>query len=188
VRPKPLLFALPACDMHVCCSGGSIDAFARPIDMFSYELICRNCGWRTLCGRDDAIARLRIIGQLRREREPDDEFIATLFVDAAPRMTCPLCKEKTLFAHFGAFDESDEWQTAVLCGICREPISPERQEAIPGVKHCAACAAKAESGQLKEIEPDFCPNCGALVEVRVSRGGGITRYKRVCRGDRPCRL
>jgi hypothetical protein len=156
--------------------------------MFSHELICRNCGWRTVCGREEAIARLRIIGQLRREREPDDELIATLFVDAAPRMTCPLCKEKTLFARPGDLDESEEWQTALLCDICREPITLERQDAIPGVKRCARCAAKAESGQLNEIEPSFCPNCGALVEVRVSRGGGITRYKRVCTGDPPCRL
>jgi hypothetical protein len=103
-------------------------------------------------------------------------------------MTCPLCKEKTLFAQSAEVDESDVWQTAVLCEICHAPISPERQDAIPGVKHCAACAAKAESGQLKEIESEFCPNCGALVEVRVSLGGGITRYKRFCTGDRPCRL
>ena len=66
--------------------------------MFSYELTCRDCGWRTVCGRDDAIARLRIVGQLRREREPDEELVETLFVEAAPQMTCPICKEKSLFA------------------------------------------------------------------------------------------
>ena len=42
--------------------------------MFSYELTCRDCGWRTVCGRDDAVARLRIVGQLRREREPDEDW------------------------------------------------------------------------------------------------------------------
>ena len=36
---------------------------------------------------------------LRREPEPDDELVAALFVEAAPRMTCPICKEKTLCAH-----------------------------------------------------------------------------------------
>jgi hypothetical protein len=156
--------------------------------MFSFELICRNCGWRTVCGRDDAIARLRLIGLLRREREPDDEFISTLFVDAAPRMTCPLCKEKSLFARPATLDDTDDWRTAILCEVCREPISPERLEALPGVKRCATCAAKAESGELEGLEPDFCPNCGALIEVRVSRGSGITRYKRVCTGHPPCRL
>ena len=85
-------------------------------------------------------------------------------------------------------EEPGDWQTAVFCEICREPIDPERLEAVPGTKRCAVCAAKVESGQLDEIEPDYCPNCGALVEVRVSRGSGITRYKRVCTGEPPCRL
>jgi rubrerythrin len=158
--------------------------------MFSYELTCRNCGWRTVCGRDDAVARLRIIGQLRREREPDETLVETLFVEAAPRMTCPVCKEKQLFAQPSQDlnEDAGDWQDAILCEICREPIAPERLEAIPGTKRCAVCATKAESGQLAEIEPDYCPHCGALVEVRVSRGSGITRYRRVCTGDPPSRL
>ncbi len=156
--------------------------------MFSYELTCRRCGWRTVCGREDAVARLRLIGLLRRERAAADELVEALFVEAAPRMTCPICKEKQLGAQPSADDAADDWQAAVLCEVCREPIRPERLEAIPGAKRCAACAAKAETGQLTEIEPEYCPHCGSLVEVRVSRGTGITRYKRVCTGDPPCRL
>ena len=170
------------CAQNVCAS--------FDVTMFSYELICRNCGWRTVCGRDDAVARLRIAGKLRRAREPEDDFVETLLVETAPQMTCPLCKEKTLFARpcQGSDDEGGDWQTAALCEMCREPIAPERLEAIPNTKRCQSCAAKVESGQLDDIEPDFCPNCGALVEVRVSRGSGITRYKRVCTGEPPCRL
>jgi hypothetical protein len=156
--------------------------------MFSYELTCRSCRWRTVCGLDDAVARLRLIGILRRDKDPDESLIETLLVEAAPKMTCPICKEKLLSAQPTKIKEDDDWQTAVLCDICREPIAPERLEAIPNVKRCAACATKAEKGQLAEVEPDFCPHCGALTEVRVSRGGGITRYKRVCTGDPPCRL
>lgn len=155
--------------------------------MFSYEINCRNCKWRTVCGRDDAIARLRIIGLLRRDREPDDDVVAELLVESAPRMTCPLCKERRLAASPSVDDAIDDWQAAVLCEVCREPIDPERLEAIPGTKRCAGCQGKAETGQLAD-EPDYCPNCGALVEVRVSRGSGITRYKRVCTGEPPCRL
>jgi Zn finger protein HypA/HybF involved in hydrogenase expression len=156
--------------------------------MFSYELTCSNCGWRTVCGPSDAIARLRLIGLLRRDKEPDDDVVAALLVEAAPRMTCPLCKEKSLSAFPNDGDtEDDDWQTAALCEVCREPIDPERLEAIPGTKRCAACQGKSETGQLAD-EPDYCPNCGALVEIRVSRGSGITRYKRVCTGEPPCRL
>src|SRR6476659_7176478 len=66
--------------------------------MFSYELTCRECGWRTVCGYDGAVARLRIVGQLRREREPDEALVKTLFVEAAPQMTSAICKENSLFA------------------------------------------------------------------------------------------
>lgn len=156
--------------------------------MFSFQLICGNCGWQSVCGCDEAIARLRLIGMLRREPDPDEAVVATLLVEAAPRMTCPLCKEKRLRALPTEQDDADDWQAAVLCEVCREPIDPERLEAIPGTKRCATCQGKSESGQLGEIEADYCPNCGSLIEVRVSRGGGITRYMRVCTGDPPCRL
>lgn len=156
--------------------------------MFSYQLNCRNCGWQTTCGRDDAVARLRIVGMLRREPDPDEEVVTALLVEAAPRMTCPLCKEKRLHAKATEDVDAEDWQAAVLCEICREPIDPERLEVIPGTKRCTACQGKSETGQLDEIEPDYCPNCGALIEVRVSRGGGITRYRRVCTGKPPCRL
>ncbi|HEX5470661.1 MAG TPA: TraR/DksA C4-type zinc finger protein [Lacipirellulaceae bacterium] len=175
-------------------SGDAWTVGARPLvfvscdAVFSYELTCRNCGWRTVCGRDDAVARLRLIGLLRRERDPNDGLVETLFVEAAPRMTCPICKEKSLFARHSDNDESNDWQVAALCEICREPIPLERLEAVPGTKRCADCARKAEAGQQAEIEPDFCPHCGALIDVRVSRTTGITRYKRVCTGDPPCRL
>lgn len=155
--------------------------------MFSCQLICSNCGWQTTCGLDDAVARLRIIGQLRRDKEPDEAMVAELLVDSAPRMTCPLCKERRLSAHFSDDEDASDWQAAVFCEICRQPIDAERIEAIPGAKRCAGCQGKAEAGQLAE-QPDYCPHCGALIEIRVSRGSGITRYKRVCTGNPPCRL
>jgi hypothetical protein len=156
--------------------------------VFSFELICRHCGWRTVCGRDDAVARLRRIGLLRREKEPAEDLVETLLVEATPRMTCPVCKNKHLRAQPYQADEAGDWHEAVLCETCRGPIAPERLEALPGARQCAACAAQAEAGQQPGCEPDYCPNCGALVELRVSRGSGITRYKRVCTGDPPCRL
>jgi RNA polymerase-binding transcription factor DksA len=159
--------------------------------MISFELECRGCGWRTVSGRDDAVSRLRTIGLLRRNPEADDELVSELMLESVSRMACPACKERQLAARVqDAANVADdlEWQTAVLCEICREPIALERLEAIPGAKRCAACQGKAETGLLAEVEPEYCPHCGALVEIRVSRGGGITRYKRVCTGVPPCRL
>lgn len=155
--------------------------------MFAYELKCRLCGWRIVCGCDDAVARLRLIGLLRREPDPQENVVAALLVEAAPRMTCPLCKEKSVRAN-PADEISDDWQAAVLCEVCRQPIPPERLDALPGVKRCAVCQQKSESGELSESEPKYCPQCGALLEIRMSRGTGITRYKRICTGNPPCRL
>lgn len=157
--------------------------------MFSSELICGNCGWRTICGRDDAIARLRLIGLLRRDPDPDEELLRALFAESAPRMTCPLCKVKRVHAvDYDASQEDDaDWQTAILCEICREPIDPERVEALPGVKRCVVCQNREEAGITTE-EPEYCPHCGSLVELRASRGPGITRYRRFCTGQPPCRL
>jgi RNA polymerase-binding transcription factor DksA len=156
--------------------------------MFAYELKCRECGWRTVCDREDATARLRLIGLLRRESDPDDDLIAALHIETAPRMTCPICKEKKLSASLADDTEAAEWQAAVLCEICRAPIPAERVEAIRGVKRCANCQQQTECGELADDEPEFCPHCGALVKLRLSRGAGITRYERVCTGIPPCRL
>jgi hypothetical protein len=156
--------------------------------MLAFVLKCRRCGWRTVCGRDDAIARLRLIGLLRREPDPDENVVAALLVDAAPRMTCPICKEKTLAAAPAEPEAEDQWLAAVLCDICRQPIPPERVEALPGVTRCTGCQQKSEAGALTDTEPEYCPQCGALLEIRMSRGPGISRYKRFCTGNPPCRL
>ena len=149
--------------------------------------------WRTVCGPADAASRLRLIGQLRREKEPDEDSLAELLIDAAPRMTCPGCRAKgTLHAtHTDELpDEWDDrdWQAAVLCEVCREPIPPERLEVLPESRRCVTCQGQTERGTLPDEEPEFCPKCGALVELRVSRGTGITRYKRFCTGVPACRL
>jgi hypothetical protein len=158
--------------------------------MFSFELTCRNCGWRTVCGTAEAAARLRLIGLLRREPDPQEDVLSSLLVESASRMTCPLCKEKRLVATASkpTADDDADWHAAVLCEVCRRPIATERLEAIPGTKRCAACQGKAETGALHEQQVEYCPQCGAIVEIRASRGGGITRYKRFCTGDPPCRI
>lgn len=157
--------------------------------MFSMQLACLDCGYRTLLGHGAAVARLRLIGRLRRDNEPDEQLVATLLVADAPLMTCPTCKRKGLVASEAEADEweSGDWQTATLCEACRQPIDPERLEALPGTKRCVSCQGKADAGKLDEGEPEFCPKCGGLVELRVSSGTGITRYRRYCTANN-CRL
>lgn len=156
-----------------------------------WHLTCKHCDWHTLSTAEEAVQRLRLVGVLRRERDPGRDLLAELLMSTAPHMTCPLCKSRGLTAREAddaAGDEEDAWQPAVLCEVCREPIPPERLEALPDARRCMKCQAAVESGAAVDDEPEFCPRCGALVELRVSRGAGITRYKRFCTGTPPCRL
>lgn len=140
---------------------------------------------------EDVVQRLRLVGVLRRESEPAPRFVAELLAANAQHMPCPLCNSRGLVVHEAdeaAGDEEEQWQTAVLCEVCREPISPERLEALPGTRRCVKCQSAAERGALMDEEPEFCPKCGALLELRVSRGAGLTRYRRFCTGAPPCRL
>ena len=161
--------------------------------MLARTLSCPDCGWRTVCGPADLAARMRIVGLLRRDKDPEEAVLAELSATAAPLMTCPTCKRKGLRITDGEAADGDDfsdgdWQAAVLCEVCRQPIDPERLEFVPDAKRCVDCQGKAEAGTLEEDEPEFCPKCGSLVELRVSRGSGLTRYKRFCTGVPACRL
>ncbi|MGL4513416.1 MAG: TraR/DksA family transcriptional regulator [Lacipirellulaceae bacterium] len=156
--------------------------------MFARTLTCNDCGWRTVCGADDVATRLRLVGHLRRDAAPGEGLLAALLDESAGMMTCPTCKRVGLVVGDASLDvEADDWQAAVLCDGCRKPIDPERLEVFPGTKRCVACQAKRESGE-DDSEPEFCKRCGSLLELRVSRGGGITRYRLFCTGDPPCRV
>jgi Zn finger protein HypA/HybF involved in hydrogenase expression len=151
-------------------------------------LHCRQCKFRTVAGKDDLVTRLRLVGQLRRDKEPDDAIVEALIAEYAALMTCPGCKSIGLVPEDAddEWDDDDDWQAAVQCEICRQPIDPERLEVLPDTRRCTECQSKSETGTLPDDDPEFCPRCGALVELRVSRGSGITRYRRFCTGG--CRL
>jgi hypothetical protein len=140
--------------------------------LVALEVICRNCAWRTVCGRDDAIARLRLIGLLRRDPDPVDELVATLLLESAPRMTCPICKEKQLHARSADAEEGDDgdWQAAVLCEICRQPIPPERLEALSDTKRCVGCQGKVEANPVNHTSPmsSFHSSGRAAMNSRMS--------------------
>lgn len=157
--------------------------------MLSRTLTCNTCGWRTVCGPGEIVSRLRLVGLLRRDGDPDEEILAALLPEAAERMTCSGCKGIGLsVSETDHVPDDDDWQAAVLCESCRKPIDPERLEVFPNSKRCVACQSRREAGIPDEEEPEFCPRCGSLVELRVSRGGGLTRYKRFCTGQPSCRL
>jgi len=156
--------------------------------MLSETLRCGKCGWRTTCGEDELARRLRKLGLLRRATHPPEEMVSELLTTNSSRLTCDACGAVGLLIAPNDENEGwDDWRQTVLCQICRQPIPPERLEVFPTSKRCVACQDATDRGQTFE-EPEFCPKCGALVELRVSRGGGVTRYKRFCTGEPPCQL
>lgn len=156
--------------------------------MLSVQLECRHCQWWTLCGEAEIVRRLRAVGAFRRSAEPPEELVREVLRSHGPQLACDRCKETGLSVRVDAAgDDAGEWDQVVLCEICRQPIPPERLEFNPRATRCAKCQDAADRGQ-SQAEPDYCPRCGAIMELRVSRGGGITRYKLFCTGNPPCRL
>jgi phage FluMu protein Com len=164
--------------------------------MLSTILACAKCGWRTTCGEDELARRLRTLGLLRRSPHPPTELVSELLRVNIRRLVCDACHHTGLAiieADDGgpllstSADDDGDWQQARICEVCREPISQERLGVLPTALRCAKCQDLADRGA--EAAPiEYCPKCGAVLEMRVSRGGGITRYKQFCTGDPPCRL
>jgi len=156
--------------------------------VLSVVLECPDCLWRTTCGRDELARRLRTLGLLRRAKHPPDDLVSELLASNLQRLTCDHCGSTGLrIAVEEQEDAPGEWQAAVVCEVCHQPISPERLVALPTAKRCVACQEVADRGSATP-EPEYCPKCGALLELRVSRTGGVTRYKQFCTGNPPCRL
>ncbi len=149
------------------------------------RLACPACSWQAICGDEEIDIHLRGAGMLRRQAKTDHETLEQLLAGAGPRLTCPECGHRGLTAE--TVTEEDLWQDAVLCEICRQPIPPERLEAIPGTRRCTSCQNDSEHGRLAE-EPEFCPRCGAVLVLRMSKKGGTTRFRLFCTGSPPCRL
>lgn len=103
------------------------------------------------------------------------------------KLSCDACGKSGLL--LGSEDELDEndWHTAKVCEVCRQPIPAERLEVFPQATRCVNCQTAEDRGETKP-DFDYCPQCGAVLELRVSRGGGVTRYKQFCTGNPSCRL
>jgi len=156
--------------------------------MLETTIRCPRCDWQADCNATEIERRLRDLGLLRRAPDPPPELVTELLNANLDRMICDSCGTAGLaICQPDEDDQWGDWQQAVLCEVCKKPIPPERVEVFPDAKRCVDCQGVADRGEDPE-EPDFCPKCGSLVEIRVSRGSGITRYKRFCTGSPACRL
>ncbi len=153
-------------------------------DSVLVEARCEACTWHALWDQRQMEARLRVSGMLRREAKPDAALVQELLQGSGPTLRCPECGEAGLLI---GPPQEEEWNDAVLCEVCRKPIPGERLAALSGVKRCIECQESLEQGR-EPGEPEFCPKCGSLLILKMSRGRGTTRYKMFCTGDPPCRI
>jgi hypothetical protein len=148
------------------------------------QLRCSACSWSEDCG-EDAVARwLRSAGRLRRDQQPELEIMHEILKGIADELFCPDCGHQGLFA-IECPDEVD-WPEARRCEGCGQPILAERIAALPDAVLCSRCQQDEESGRAAG-EVEYCPRCGAVMELRLSRKPGVSRYVMQCSGNPPCR-
>ncbi|NQT39130.1 MAG: TraR/DksA C4-type zinc finger protein [Planctomycetes bacterium] len=153
-------------------------------DIRYFELSCPACSWSETCGPPEVVAWMLRARKIRDGAPPEPEILCELFLAAASALTCPECGGAGLAV--AEVDDGGDWPEPAACQGCGRPIPAERLEVLPGAELCAACQQDEEQGRGPK-EVDYCPRCGSPMEVRASRGAGITRYLLVCTAIPRCR-
>lgn len=151
-----------------------------------FDLSCRKCSWRNLCGASaivDWLLRARLI---RPTAERDKEVTQELFLHSGDKFRCPECGASGLVVSVSegeggsqSWEDGELWGEGRRCEECGRTIDAERLEAFPEGRLCVDCQRKVESGDLGGIA-DYCPRCGNIMVLRRSGGEGLTRNKLVC--------
>ncbi|MDH3717831.1 MAG: TraR/DksA C4-type zinc finger protein [Planctomycetota bacterium] len=147
------------------------------------ELRCGSCGWNEVCGEDGVARWLRVAEKLRHDRQPDMQIMLEILRATASQLGCPECQQQGLLVVDA--EPTDAWPSARLCEACGKPIPAERLDALPHTTMCTACQQTDERGEGSQ-EIEYCPRCGAPMELKLSKGAGISRYVMVCSASPPC--
>jgi predicted RNA-binding Zn-ribbon protein involved in translation (DUF1610 family) len=147
--------------------------------MASYNLLrqlrCPSCQWTSICGPEEMLQRLRDVGMLKRQAEPDWPMIIELVTSQADAFKCSECGHTGLVLEEARDDFDDDLVGARLCEVCQQRIPAERLEVLPDSVRCVACQHKPDAD-----EADYCPQCGTPMAVQSSQGRGIARYVSRC--------
>jgi hypothetical protein len=144
------------------------------------RVTCPACSASSLWGPQQVLDRLRTVGLLRRQKEPDWDLIYEVFPSAVDRMVCSQCGQRGL----SVAEAEDEWDDEPsnpgrCCSGCGQPIPPERLAAFPDTQRCITCQQTAERGE-DASEPEYCPRCGTPMQLQRRRGSGLAGYQMVC--------
>jgi DNA-directed RNA polymerase subunit M/transcription elongation factor TFIIS len=145
----------------------------------SLYLQCSSCDRVEYCDVDNLLRKLRSVQMLRRNVEPDEELIRELIAQAADRLPCPKCDSHGVSISDNDPFDDDAWGDPKKCERCSAKIPPERLEVFPDTKLCMKCQSGEERGESSD-EPDFCPRCGDVLQMKRRTGGGLAGYRMVC--------
>ena len=144
------------------------------------RLVCPQCAAGAVCGPQEMLLRLRSLGMLRREKEPDWDLVVELFRSAAGRLPCAECGQVGLRISPAEDDGDDEgWGGGRRCESCGQTIPEERVRMLPNVTLCVSCQQLRERG-IAAQPVDYCPKCGAVRHLRLRSGDGLAGYRVYC--------
>jgi len=143
------------------------------------ELRCPTCGNRQLVDAAQMLDHLRELGMFKRQKQPDQALIHELYAQQAPWIACTQC------GHVGCDQDSaptmddDQWGAARQCEVCGQLIAEERLEVFPDARLCTSCQSSADRGE-DSADPEYCPRCGAIMQLRKRGGTGLAGYVMRC--------
>jgi predicted RNA-binding Zn-ribbon protein involved in translation (DUF1610 family) len=122
-------------------------------------------------------------GMLRRNEHPAEAEMRELLPAAAPKLACPQCGERKIAVAEGQDLDDAAWDAefpiARRCESCGGPIQPERLEVFPDAELCVACQRRVDA-HLPQQTDEYCDRCGWPLEVRASRGRGVSGKVMAC--------
>jgi len=151
-----------------------------PSPTYSAYLQCPACDNAEFADADALLVRLRKLGMMRRDAQPEDALIKEMVERMVDGFKCSTCENVGLtITDKDPFDDED-WGQGRKCEKCRAIIPAERIEIFPDTRMCTTCKSKAEAGDDDDGEIDYCPRCGDVRQLRARGGSGIAGYKMYC--------
>lgn len=127
------------------------------------KIVCQKCGWSTLLNSDGIRQWLVRHGKFGPNHDAEDEILYELFYANVGQYHCPDCYSTRLEISTVIDDFSDMEQRR--CRGCANVIPRERLEILPETLYCAQCAEKRERGEALDLNVEYCPVCGSVMEL-----------------------
>lgn len=148
-------------------------------DVSILTLKCPACGNLQSVSLAQMVDHLRGLGMFKRQQEPDATLVRELYAQQISLLRCEVCGQIG-YGDVSSDEVDDEpWCGGRACERCRRPISAERLEVFPDARRCTECQQAGEA-EDDHGDPEYCPRCGAIMQLKLRGGSGITSYAMHC--------